>query len=155
MPVNLSASPRAPTPTPQLSSAEIKSLRKSLQLVPFAQLLGLKFVRVERGAVTIRLGVRDDLKQNNGTLHGGALATLLDTASAFAVITLLSDGETTATVNLSVSYLQSIKRGQVIAAARVLKAGRRLLSVAVDVKDTQGRLLATALSTFVRNQNNS
>lgn len=130
----------------------MKRLRADLRRVPFAGLLGLKFVSLQRGAVVMRMMVRDELKQNNGTLHGGALASLLDTAAAFAVLTLLEPGETTATVNLTISYLYAIEKGQVTTTARVLKAGRRLLSVAVEVTDVRGRLLATALSTFMRNQ---
>ncbi|HVG39246.1 MAG TPA: PaaI family thioesterase [Pyrinomonadaceae bacterium] len=141
-----------PHQAPPLSPAEVKRLRADLRRVPFAALLGIKFVALARGDVTMSLRVREETKQNNGTLHGGALGSLLDTASAFAVISTLRPGETTATVDLTISYLRPIKKGQVTARARVLKEGRRLLTVAIDAEDADGRLAATALCTFIRHQ---
>jgi uncharacterized protein (TIGR00369 family) len=53
-------------------------------------------------------------------------------------------------VDLTISYLRPALEGQLRATARVLRQGRRLLTVSAEVTDTSGTLLATALSTYIK-----
>lgn len=140
----------APGPPRPLSTEERKRAREVWAEVPFAQLLGLRLVRVARGEATVRLTADDGLQQNNGTLHGGALASLLDTAAAFAVMTLLAPQERTATVDLTICYLRPVRSGPVTARARVLKEGRRVVTATVEAVDGEGREVATALTNYLR-----
>lgn len=133
-----------------LTVAEMQRLHQTLKDVPFAQLLGVEFLEASRGAVTLVMETRDELKQNRGLLHGGATASLIDTASAFAVMTLLAPDETATTVDLTIHYLAPLFRGRVTASARVLRAGRRLTVVSVDVLDEPKSLAATAITTYLR-----
>ena len=55
----------------------------TLDDVPFAKLLGIEVVSVEPGVATLSMKMRDDLKRNGGIAHGGAVATLIDSAMAF------------------------------------------------------------------------
>ena len=133
-----------------LGEAEIARVREALNRVPFATLLGIELEQVERGEATLRLNIRDELRQIHGVIHGGAIASLIDTATAFAILTLLEDKEKFSTVDLMVNYLRPLKEGTVTARARVLRAGRRLITVSADVFDEGGNLAATALSTYLR-----
>lgn len=81
-------------------------------------------------------------------MHGGALASVIDTAAAFAVLSLLAPGEQTVTVELTLHFLRLVRGGTVRAHARVLRAGRRLATVAVEATDDDAELLATALTTY-------
>ena len=76
-----------------LDPARVARAREAFASVPYARLLGLELGEVSSGAVSIRLEVRDELKQNQGVVHGGAVASLIDTAAAFAVLTQLEIGE--------------------------------------------------------------
>jgi len=102
------------------------------------------------GAATLGLEIRKDLMQNHGVVHGGAIASLIDTATAFAIIPLLNPEERVTTVDLTISYLRPITKGRVTALARVVRAGRRLFVVSAEVKDADGKLAATALSTYIK-----
>ncbi len=133
-----------------LTVAEAERLRQTLEDVPFARLLGIKLLEAARGAVTLQMEARDDLKQNQGLLHGGATASLIDTSSAFAVMTLLAQGETATTVDLTIHYLVPLFEGRATAHARVLRAGRRLLVLSVEVFDQAESLAATAITTYLR-----
>src|SRR5947209_9891716 len=95
-------------------------------------MLGLELVEVARGTALLALTVRPDLTRMEGIMHGGALASLMDTASAFAVLTLLAPADQTVTVDLTLHYLRPVSSGQVKARARVLRAGRRLATVAIE-----------------------
>lgn len=127
-----------------------RRLEAALASVPFARLLGLELGAIEPGAATLHLEVREELRQVRGLLHGGVTASLVDTATAFAIITLLAKGESTATVDLTIHYLRPVLSGRLTAEARVLRAGRRLLTVSASVTDEAGSLVATALTTYAK-----
>jgi uncharacterized protein (TIGR00369 family) len=134
----------------QLTRDEMRRVREAFESVPFAHLIGIELGDVTRGAATLHLTVRYDLRQNRGVVHGGATASLIDTASAFAILTLLEPGQSTTTIDLTIHYLRPLLSGQATARARVLRAGRRLIVVTVDVLDEAGNLVATALTSYLR-----
>jgi uncharacterized protein (TIGR00369 family) len=134
----------------QLTDAEQKRLHDVFGRVPFAHLVGFELGETTRGAATIHLTVRDELKQNKGLLHGGVTASLIDTAAAFAAATLLEPGQSTTTIDLTIHYLRPLTAGRAHAHARVLRAGRRVLVISVDVLDETEALVATALTSYMR-----
>jgi len=134
----------------KLTEDERQRVEQAFADVPFAKLLGIEVVEMERGVAVLRLDVRDELRQNNGIIHGGATASLIDTASAFAILTVLEPNQTTTTVDLTIHYLRPLVKGRAQARARVLRAGRRVIVVAVDVLDEAETLAATALTTYLR-----
>lgn len=133
-----------------LTSEEEKRIREAFERVPFVHLLKVELGEVKRGAASLHLEVRDELRQNNGVVHGGVIASLVDTAAAFAIITSLEKDQTTTTVDLTIHYLRPLLTGRVTAQARVLRAGRRILTIRVDVLDESQALAATALTSFIR-----
>lgn len=122
--------------------------RKGFERSNFDQLLGMEFVDIGEGWATLKLKMQDKLKQPQGILHGGATATLIDTAMAFAVVSRLAEGEKAATVNLTVHYLRSVTDGEIVCTARVIKAGKKLLTVSAEVINGEEKLIAAALSTY-------
>ena len=133
-----------------LTPEEEKRIREAVERVPFVHLLKIELGEVRRGAATLYLEVRDELRQNNGVVHGGVIASLVDTAAAFAIITSLEKEQTTTTVDLTIHYLRPLFRGRATAEARVIRAGRRILAIRVDVLDETQTLAATALTSFIR-----
>lgn len=117
---------------------------------PYLKLLGIELVEISREKVLMRLSMSEKLRQPHGLLHGGALASLIDTAMAFAVVAHLADGEKASTVDLTVHYLRPVINETTVCAAKVLKAGKRLLTVSADVVNDEGKLIATALSTYTK-----
>jgi uncharacterized protein (TIGR00369 family) len=133
-----------------LTSEEEERVREAFERVPFVHLLKVELGEVRRGVATLYLEVRDELRQNNGVVHGGVIASLVDTAAAFAIITSLEKGQTTTTVDLTIHYLRPLLRGRITAEARVLRVGRRILTIRIDVLDETQALAATALTSFIR-----
>jgi len=122
----------------------------TLDDIPFAKLLGIEVESLEPGNAVLSMEMRDDLKRNGGIAHGGAVATLIDSAMAFAIMQLLGDNEHTVTVDLTIHYLRPLSKGSAQASARVVRAGRRVVTVSAEVFDADGKLAATALSTYLR-----
>jgi uncharacterized protein (TIGR00369 family) len=94
--------------------------------------------------------LRDDLMRNNGIAHGGAIATLIDSAMAIAIMAQLEENERTVTVDLTIHYLRPISEGTARASARVVRAGRRVITVSAELFSDDGKLSATAISTYLR-----
>ena len=134
----------------RLTPEQERRVREAFEEIPFARLLGIELGELRRGAATLHLEARDELKRNRGILHGGVVASLADTAAALAVLTLGEAGDATTTVDLTVHYLRPLAAGRATARARVLRAGRRILSISVEVLDENQALAATALTSFIR-----
>lgn len=134
----------------KLTASQLERIQKALDDLPFAKLIGIELDQISEGVATLGLQVRNDLMQNNGVVHGGAIASLIDTAAAFAIVSLLSSGERVTTVDLTVSYLRPLTTGRARATARVVRAGRRLITVSGEVLDDGGKLVATALTTYIK-----
>ena len=122
----------------------------TLDEVPFAKLLGIEVESVESGVAVLSMKMRDDLKRNGGIAHGGAIATLIDSAMAFAIIPILAENQRSITVDLTIHYLRPLSGGSARATARVVRAGRRVITVSAELFDGNEKLAATALSTYLR-----
>lgn len=134
----------------EISPEHLEKMRNVLREVPFAHLLGIELVTATHGSATLRLELRSNLKQNHGVLHGGAMAALIDTATAFAIVSQLKSPEKFTTVDLSINYLRPLTEGAATCQARLIRAGRRLFTISAEVHDDAGKLAAIALSTYIR-----
>jgi acyl-CoA thioesterase len=136
--------------TGTLSPAQEERARQALAKVPFARLLGIELESLAAGLAVLVLPLHENLKQNSGVVHGGAIASLIDTSTAFAIITLLPEGERVTTVDLTITYLRPLVSGRARATAKVLRAGKRIIAVSAKVQGEDGSLAATALSSYLR-----
>jgi uncharacterized protein (TIGR00369 family) len=122
----------------------------TLDNVPFAKLLGIQVESVEPGHAVLSMEIRNELKQNHGVAHGGSIAALIDSAMALAIMPLLAEGERTTTVDLTIHYLRPLTHGTARSSARVVRAGRRVITVSAELFDEQENLAGTAISTYLR-----
>ena len=118
---------------------------------PMAALMGFELVEVGEGEV--RFATTPDASVYNplGMVHGGLVATLLDSALGCAVHTTLPVGVAHASVEIKVNFLRSISSdtGRITAHGWVTKPGRRIAFSEGDVRDEAGKVLATASSTII------
>lgn len=121
-----------------------------LDNVPFAKLLGIEIESVEPGHAVLSMPIRDELKQNHGVAHGGSIAAVIDSAMAIAIMPLLAENERTTTVDLTIHYLRPLTQGTARASARVVRAGKRVITVSAELFDDHEKLAATAISTYLR-----
>lgn len=129
-----------------------KAAAERIKQIPYPALLGFELVDLKFGEATLKLQMRDELQQPYGFLHGGATASLIDTATAFACISCLAEGEQTLTIDLTIHYLRPHKTGEVFCTAKVVRNGKRIQTVSAEVVNEEGKLIATALSTYTKLQ---
>ena len=122
--------------------------------VPFWETIGIELDDAEVGRVRLRLAMREDLRTfgERRVLHGGAIATLIDSAAASATRTLRGEDEPPwrglATTDMHVSYLAAVTCGEVTAEGRVLRAGRSVAFLDVEVRNEDGDLVARGSATM-------
>ena len=124
-------------------------LRGEIPVPPISETLDFQLVEAEPGRVQFQ--GRPQFAHYNplGSVHGGWIATLLDSAVACAVHTLLPAGKTYTTLELKVNYLRAMSRdtGPVRAEGTVLHSGSRTALAEGRLLDSGGRLLAHATTT--------
>jgi len=123
---------------------------RSIERAPFSALLGLKIESAVNGVARVRMPFRLDLLNEGGPqapIHGGAIASLIDTAAVTAVWTD-PKMQQSATISMTINYLNTGVASDLIATARVRKRGRRVASLSVEVADENGQLVADSLVIF-------
>lgn len=119
-----------------------------LPAAPIADTLGMSNFQVERGTVSVELTVEPRHYNPIGSVHGGVLSTLLDTAAACSVHTTLAVGEMYTSLDLTVKFLRAVtvESGTLRAVGTVIQRGRRTALAEAQLFDEQGRLVAHATS---------
>ena len=112
----------------------------------FTDLIGADAPTAEDGEARLEIEVDDRHLNPAGSVHGGMLATLVDTAMGAAVRSA-ADGDVPATSHLSVTYLRPGKPGRLTVTASVRKRGDSLTICEADVTQ-DGKSLVHALATF-------
>ena len=113
----------------------------------FAGRLGARPEAADDGSARLAFEVTEEHLNPAGTLHGGVLATLVDTAMGMAVRTTTDDGEVPATSQLTVTYLRPGKPGPLAVTARLRTRGEHLTVCEADVEQ-DGKSLVHAVATF-------
>ncbi len=130
----------------------LKALCEADQNVnPLFAFLGACLTHAENGEATITLPISTHLAQGAGVVAGGILATLADEAMAHAVLSILDAGYYTVTTEMNIRYLRATdpkQKGNLIGTAKVIKAGRTIMTTEARIHDSKGLLLATAGGSF-------
>ncbi len=102
---------------------------------PYAAMLGIRIVELSDGRAVLELPWRPELATMGTTAHGGAIASLLDTAAMAAAWCGAEEPKSLrgSTASLSVNYLAPADGADLRAHASVLRRGRSLVHVEVDV----------------------
>lgn len=119
--------------------------------IPFAVLCGFLIDEWSPERVRILMPLRPDLSAHEGMFHGGAVATLIDTAGCGAVIAGhdFSGGGQISTVSMTVNYVGTARGEDAMATARCVRRGTRINFAEVDVTSVATeRLLAKAVLTL-------
>lgn len=122
----------------------IAEVRERVDASTFHRAFGMTLGHVAEGEVDVALVAGAEHLNLMGTVHGGVLATLADTATGLAYRTVLEPGTTITTIQLQVTYLAAGRAGRIVARGRVVKRGRRTGYAEADVVDAEDRLLARA-----------
>jgi uncharacterized protein (TIGR00369 family) len=100
--------------------------------------MGAVLDEVSPGKVSIRLPFRDDLTQQHGFLHAGAIAAVADSACGYAALTLMPADAAVLSVEFKVNMLAPAKGDALVARAEVIRPGRTIMVCRADVVSISG-----------------
>jgi len=115
------------------------------EIPPAAQLLGREIVSVDAasGEVKLRFTARQEFANRHGTVQGGMLAAMLDSATGNAVMVGLPSHLTAVTTRLDTQFLKPAGLGEIVATARVVHRDDRSAEVIAELADSGGQIVAT------------
>lgn len=116
-------------------------------LPPLYQSLGISVLSASRGLVMLRLSPATSHANPYGLVGGGVVATVLDTATAWACDTACNPGSNCVTVDMKLSFHRPVKTKDdpLTATAKLIHSGSRIKVAHGELVDGQGKLIATAI----------
>jgi uncharacterized protein (TIGR00369 family) len=123
------------------------------EAIPFNKHLGLKVLVVTPELVELLLPFRPEHIGDpvRYVLHGGTISMLIDTAGGAAAFMNIADGERVSTVDLVIDYLRPGPAADIIARARVVRRGNRVVTANVEVVAASDRSVVIAQGRGVYN----
>lgn len=127
----------------------LAQLGGQLPTAPFALTLGMKLVEVDEGRAVFAMRPTEFQYNPLGVVHGGVISTLMDSAMACAILTLLPPGQGATTLELKTNFVRpiTVAAGEIRAEGRVLHLGRQIALAEARATDANGKLFAHATST--------
>lgn len=101
----------------------------------------------DKNAAKLRFAAGKSLSNPDGGIQGGFICGMLDAAMANAVFCQLGEVAIVATLEIKVSYLEITRQGELFARAAVTRSGKTITFLEAELRDADGKLLATASST--------
>ncbi len=120
-----------------------------IKSVPYYKTLGLDLQDIGDGRADFELVIRKELTQN-GMVHGGALASLIDSACACAAVSAIFPNGYVTSIDLQVSYLKPVSKGTLTAKAECIKSGKNICFCEAKIWNDQGELVCTGSSQLMR-----
>jgi len=122
---------------------------------PFFNLIGLEVLDLQPGWSRTRISHRPDLTQPAGIMHGGVIASLIDTGIAHALLLterfqeLREQGGALVSVDLRVKYFRPVSDDTVVCESRVVRLGRQIIHAESVVTNVHGKEVARGDATYM------
>ncbi|HEV2612242.1 MAG TPA: PaaI family thioesterase [Noviherbaspirillum sp.] len=127
-----------------------QALEKIVLGMPMAQFLGLKFLGIEQGAVSLEIPYREELSFRPGQMQATAIFAAADFAAVAAAGTMLPPGWINASIDCTLKIVGPANGERLLARGRIITPGKLITVCAADVYSVRGgeeTLCATALAT--------
>lgn len=133
------------TPNPDY----VRAVQQIVHASPYPALIGMRITELELDCCRVELDLRGDHMQPFGIVHGGVLATLIDTAAFWSAFMRLPEDAGLVNVDLKLNYLKALAKGHLRAEGECLRAGRQISYTVASVYNETGELVAHGTSTMM------
>ena len=117
--------------------------------IPFYSTLGFRLIDIKDGHAHFEIDLREELTQN-GMVHGGVLASMIDSTCACAAYSLIYPKGWVTTIDLQVSYLKPVSKGTLTAKAECLRSGKNIAFCESKIYNEKGELICIGTSQLLR-----
>ncbi len=119
--------------------------------IPYYSTLGFEIREIANGRAIFEIEIREELTQN-GMIHGGVLASLVDSTCGCAALSLIHPNGYVTTIDLQIEFLKPVSKGHLKAKAKCIKSGKNIFFCKAKVWDENGELICTGSSQLLRVQ---
>jgi len=135
--------------SPALNRAYFETLQQLVEVASFPRLIGMRLEAIDFDSATIVIDIDERHFQPFRIVHGGVLATLIDTATFWAAFARIPQDAGLVNIDLKLNYLQPAIAGRLRAEGRCIRPGRTLSYSEAHIYNEQGELLAHGTSTLM------
>jgi uncharacterized protein (TIGR00369 family) len=115
---------------------------------PLAKSIGIEFTELSRGRCVGTWSPAAEWLNPNGSLPGAMMAAFADHIAGAAVLSTISVDDYTATVELDTRFIRAAFKTPITGEAEVVRRGRRLAFVNLEMRDPDGRLVVDGTASF-------
>ena len=138
---------------PAALDAARQAMIERARKLPFFQLIGLEIVDLKPGWSMTKLDYRVDLCQPAKIMHGGVIATLIDTGIAYSLLLtdafLKAENSSLVSVDLRVKFLRPVCDGTIYCESTVPRLGRQIVHAESVVRNADGKDVARGDSIYM------
>ena len=134
---------------PRLNSKYKEAISKIVNESSYFSLLSMTIKDLEWGTSVLEVQLEEKHLQPFGFVHGGAIASVMDAATFWAVFPQVKDGMGLTTVEIKVNFLAPVRKGKLVAKGRCIKIGKTLALGDATIHDAKGNLLAHGTATMM------
>lgn len=134
---------------PRLNPKYTKAISNIVNRSPYFSLLSMKIKELEWGSSVLEVELEEKHLQPFGYVHGGAIASVMDAATFWAVFPQVKDGMGLTTVEIKVNFLAPVREGRLVVKGRCIKIGKTLALGDATIYDAKGNLLAHGTATMM------
>jgi uncharacterized protein (TIGR00369 family) len=128
----------------------VEALKTSVRFSPYPAHMSMTLEDLQVGSARLELIVKPEHFQPFRVVHGGVIATLIDTATFWAVFLGLERADDgLANIDLKLNYLAPVFGGKLVATGRLIRMGKRTAYSEAYVHDADGQLVAHGTSTLM------
>lgn len=134
---------------PKLNPQYVEAVAKVVNQSPYFSLLSMEIKDLQWGISLLEIQLEEKHLQPFGFVHGGAIASIMDAATFWAVFPQVENGMGLTTVEIKVNFLAPTQKGKLIAKGRCIRLGKTLALGDTDIRNSEGGLVAHGTATMM------
>ena len=115
---------------------------------PYYRLLGMEVTEIKERESRIQMPFKEELTHPYGIVHGGAIASLADSAVAMALMSLVEPKDRITTIEFKINFFVPVSKGELKAHAKIIHKGSKTAVGDVEVINEGGELVAKVIATY-------
>ena len=127
----------------------IRELIEFVNVSPFPDHMAMRLLEVALDRAVLDLSTARCHLQAFGIVHGGVMATLIDTATFWSVFMRIPEGSGLVNIDLKLNYLRPVESGLLIAEGRAIRSGNSISYAETNVLNEKRELIAHGTSTLM------
>jgi uncharacterized protein (TIGR00369 family) len=136
-------------PEPKLNPQYVDAVAKVVNQSPYFSLLSMEIKDLQWGTSLLEIQLEEKHLQPFGFVHGGAIASIMDAATFWAVFPQVEKGLGLTTVEIKVNFLAPTRKGKLVAKGRCIRLGKTLALGDAEIRNDEGGLVAHGTATMM------